>query len=531
MAVGGATPFEALEATWSEAMYVFGDLVVARSRGEPLDPARGSTRALARRAHTLRRRLDPLIARALLAAPRGADDTERHAIRMIDGGLEWFDEIEPTPRRAGTHDEPIGIDADLAIGRLRGAVFRRYGRAAAAVRVGSETIDRLTVYDRLARLVDPDDRRRHFEALAPVWRSIDGDGGSDSPYRRLVRSSAARWARDGSPVEANAAALGLAAGTLEPMLWSILDAWRDVAGGRPSEPWDFWHANGAAARRLDPHIPVDRLQELNDAHLAALGADPEALGIRYDIVPRPGRPVIPTAFTMDRGVDPDGRGGWRARPPWVFATYETGGLGNLGELLHESGHALQAAAIRARPAFAAFPMASAGFLEATADVLGWDADEPAWQRRWLGDAAPPGEAARHRYGAVVLDICWALFEIAVHREPDRRPNDIWAQITSRGLGLIPHPEWSWWAMRGQLIDGPGYLANYALSAIVAAAVRGRVRDLRGDWSAGDPSWYGFVSEALFASGSERPLTELLRDLLGGPVTAEPLLADLRRAAG
>ena len=35
-----------------------------------------------------------------------------------------------------------------------------------------------------------------------------------------------------------------------------------------------------------------------------------------------------------------------------------------------------------------------------------------------------------------------------------------------GLGIEPHPEWSWWAIRGQLIDLPGYLANYALSAIV-----------------------------------------------------------------
>ena len=85
-------------------------------------------------------------------------------------------------------------------------------------------------------------------------------------------------------------------------------------------------------------------------------------------------------------------------------------------------------------------------------------------------------------------------------------------------------------MRGQLIDGPGYLANYALSAIVAAAVRGRMRDLRGDWSAGDPGWYGFMTEALFAHGSERAPADLLRDLLDGPVTAEALLADLRRAS-
>jgi hypothetical protein len=454
------------------------------------------------------------------------------AILSIQAAIPWLDQAEPTPPRVGAPaDTQTGIDDDPLVGQLRQTVFRRYGRAAGAVRVGAETMDRLSVLERLSRLEDGAARRWHFEALGPVWRSIDGDGGAQSPYRRLVRASAGRWARLGSPIEASAVAIGLAEGSLEPMIWSILRGWREVVGPSPIEPWDHWYASGAAARRLDRHIPLKRLRPLNDAHLAALGADPEGLGIGYDIFPRSGRAAVPVAFSMDRGMDLDGSGRWRARPPWVFATYETGGLGNLVELLHESGHAIHSAAVQARPAFASYPMASAGFIEAIAEVLGWDADEPAWQRRWLGEAATPAEAARHRYGAVVLDMCWALFEIAMHRSPDLRPNDVWADITSRGLGLVPHPEWSWWAMRGQLIDDPGYVANYALSAIVAAAVRGRLRELRGDWSAGDPGWYEAVSAALFRMGSERAPAELLHDLLGGPVTAAPLLADLRRAAG
>ena len=50
----------------------------------------------------------------------------------------------------------------------------------------------------------------------------------------------------------------------------------------------------------------------------------------------------------------------------------------------------------------------------------------------------------------MLDVCWALFEIELHRHPDRRPNDVWTEITTDGLGIVPHPEWSWWALRGQL---------------------------------------------------------------------------------
>jgi len=54
-------------------------------------------------------------------------------------------------------------------------------------------------------------------------------------------------------------------------------------------------------------------------------------------------------------------------------------------------------------------------------------------------------------------------------------------------------------------------------------------ELRGPWFAGDPGWYAFVAEALFAAGASRAPAELLGTFLGGPLTAEPLLADLRRA--
>jgi hypothetical protein len=164
-----------------------------------------------------------------------------------------------------------------------------------------------------------------------------------------------------------------------------------------------------------------------------------------------------------------------------------------------------------------------------ADVLGWDADEPEWQQRWLGAAASTRDALLHRYGAIVLDICWALFEIMLYRDPRLGPNDVWAGITEKGLGLVPHPEWSWWATRGQLISMPGYMANYALSAIVAAAVRERLRSKRGPWWSGDPGWYGDLAHGLLRPGFERTPAVLVRDFLGGPLTAEPLLRDLQSA--
>jgi hypothetical protein len=73
------------------------------------------------------------------------------------------------------------------------------------------------------------------------------------------------------------------------------------------------------------------------------------------------------------------------------------------------------------------------------------------------------------------------------------------------------------------------MANYALSALTAAAVRARLLELRGPWWQGDEGWFAHVSDALFAAGASRSPSELIEAFLGGPLTAEPLLADLRRA--
>ena len=73
------------------------------------------------------------------------------------------------------------------------------------------------------------------------------------------------------------------------------------------------------------------------------------------------------------------------------------------------------------------------------------------------------------------------------------------------------------------------MANYALSAIIAAAVRARILAVRGPWFAGDPGWYRSIADSLFAPGASRTPAELLEPFLGGPLTVEPLLADLSRA--
>ena len=178
------------------------------------------------------------------------------------------------------------------------------------------------------------------------------------------------------------------------MLRAILAAWRTVLGPGRLEPWDYWHAVGAASRRLEPLVPADRLLELNHDYLArARRRSRRRWGSGYDVCPRPGRPPIPVAFTIGHGRL-GGRaagepGPWTPRPPWVFATYETGGLGNLVELLHESGHALHAAAIRTRPAFLDWTDADTAFLEG-------DGGRPGLGRHRAGLAAALARRGRRR---------------------------------------------------------------------------------------------------------------------------------------
>ena len=523
--------FAGLEDAYAAYQEAWGAWMVGHHRGAPLDAKSGDEAALADRLVRTRTTLGELLA-GLDAARLGADDAAalaniRASLPDLDGWPEPLDGL-------AFADTAPGVAADEpTIAALRRATFDAWGAAMADLHVDGERLDRLTVAARLGREPDPAARRRLFLAMAPGWAVLDGKKGPadpDGPYRRLLRASAERWKRHGSPIAANAAALGMDPEAVEPTMRDILAAYRRVAmPPELVEPWDYRYVTGGLARRLDPDITLPRLRPINDGHLSEIGADPGALRIEYDIVPRPDRPVIPTAFTVTLDIARRTADGWRPARPWVFATYAEGGLGNLEELLHESGHALHYAALRARPAFFSWPADQTAFVEAVADVVGWTTHEPAFLARHLGAAVSTQESVVARYGSVMLDACWTLFELELHRHPERAPNDAWAEIAERDLGVVGRPEWSWWAHRGQLIDGPGYLANYALGALMVAAVRARIREARGDWAEGDPGWYGFVSERLLRFAGARTPRELLVDFLGGPLTAEALLADLARA--
>ena len=501
----------------------------ARDARDRVDVARAKGRvALALTAELQARIRD--VATALGAV--SDEDTEDDA-RAVQVMRRWLCEETAAAGRPGDAAQ-AGDSAEqrslCELAALSKEILGDFTAAAASVTIDGTSRTRLATLGMLAEEPGPTRRRQMFLALEPTWRSMAGDGSHVAPYPKLVRLSAASWARGHSPADANAAALGLDPGSIEPMLVQILEAWGDANAGRPRvEPWDWWYLHGAADRAVHAAVPVGRLQELASAYCAALGADPRALCVSFDIAARPGRPDIPLAFTTFGGRPgaPHGPGIGPASRPWVFATYTRGGLGELTELIHETGHAIHIAGISTRPAFADWPDSDA-LTEALAELVALDTAEPGWQLHWLGHSVPEALSLRCRYADVMLDVCWALFEIRMHARPELSPDVLWSELTSRYLAIEPHPDLPWWALRGQLVDLPGYMVNYALAAVLAADLRAAIRAQRGDWVRGDAGWYAWACAHIYRYGLARRSGQVVRDVLGRPPAVAALLQEIGR---
>ncbi len=465
-------------------------------------------------------------ARAKLTRP------DRDALQTVIRALE--DGTVPEPKglaaresKRATPDcsyDPVALARKDGLSALKARMYDCYSEAASHISFEGGSYDRLTILEMAGRAEDPARRRHLFLALEPVFRSINGDNGATSPYRAMLPPSAAEWARS-SPIARNLTALGIAPDKLEPWLVSILEAWRDATAGTELDPWDYEYEAHAGGRGLAERLPVERLKPLNDAFYRTLGADVDALHVHYDLEAREGKTAV--AFS-DFGARPRQRNGvWTTGEPWVFATYGAGGLGNLGELLHETGHAIHIAAIRTRPAYADWPDSDT-FTEALADLIALEAYEPAWQRAWLGAEASLKDSLHTKYASIVLDVAWGLFEVRLHRNPSADPNQVWTELTHDYLHVRPHPELSWWARRGQLVDSPGYMMNYALGAIIVADLRARCQELRGQFSKPDAGYYAWLSERIYRFGQEKSSRLVIEDFLGRPASPEAIIRDMRR---
>jgi len=385
-------------------------------------------------------------------------------------------------------------------------------------------INRVSALDLLHESSDPVRRRAVFFAFIPLWQAINGNNEPDSPYRRMIAGAAAEAAKNGSEIDNAARDVGIDSAEVERWLLQILDAWRESIGDATIEPWDFRFQAGEADRLLGKYIPRESLQPINQRYYRELGADLEQMGTLYDLAPRPEKAALAyTEFVIHGRIM---NGTWWQTIARVSAPYERGGLFVLNELIHESGHVVNITAIRNRPAFVDWP--SDLFAEAFADVPSWSTYEPVWQRRYLSHEAQEQLSLRALYSVVVLDVAWSLFELRMLHAPETDPNALWTEITSRYLHIVPHPEFSWWALRVQLADLPGYMVNYGFGAILTAEMRQHISDALGAFDTGDSRWYGWLSERLLRYGSERDTRTLMQDFLGRPVSPQALLGQIHR---
>ncbi len=413
--------------------------------------------------------------------------------------------------------------ADTAM--LQAALYACFEEIGNRIDFDGQLMVRTTALQQLQQLPDGESRKRLFFALAPLWIAVNGADGADSPYRRMMLLNGADVRNSGrSPISDAAATFGITPPVVERWLVRVLEAWRARSGGAALEPWDYWYASASASRAFASATPKDSILTTAKRFYRDLGADLDALGVRHDLDVRSGK--SPLAYTEQIRIGRQVGNTWRPTLARVSGNYEQGGLFVLNELIHEDGHAVHYSAVHTRPAF--FSLGDDVFFEAFADVPAWSSSEPAWQQKYLGLHADEGAALRELYSNVVLDAAWGLFELRMLAVPSADPNLLWTDITSRYLNIVPHPQWSWWALRVQLVRWPGYMINYGLGAVLTADVRQRIRNSIGPFDTGNPRWYGWTSAHLLRFGSSVDTAQLLRQFLGRPVSPDAILSELQR---
>jgi hypothetical protein len=402
------------------------------------------------------------------------------------------------------------------------ACFREIGNH---ISFAGREMTRVSVLQLLQTLEPEAKREQLFLALRPLWQVINGDDQPSSPYRRRIASAAVDARRHGSAVDAAARSLGWTTPELESALIEVLHAWRSVAVSEQLEPWDYRYYYAAASRALSSQLTRGSLQTTMSRFYQDLGVDLRAMQVTYDFEPRIGK--TPFAYTDFIHIGQWVNDTWRPTRVRVSETVEDAGLDILGEMIHETGHVVHYMAVRARPAY----FVPDNFLaEAFANIPAWSLHEPAWQQKYLGRAVCRRDGLRERYALAMLDIAWTVFEMRMLRDPEASPNQVWTELTSQYLGITPHPELAWWAQRTQLVDTPGYMANYGAGAILTADLRARVEQSVGQFDTGNRQWYSWVSQHLLRQGSQLKNEELFEREFGRKPSAAALIADIQSIA-
>ncbi|MCI4319987.1 MAG: M3 family metallopeptidase [Thermoplasmata archaeon] len=500
-------------------------------------PARSDTAGGRRLLRDLDRRLERFD-RAILVAEwnlytgrsrRGADAWElrRSALLSDDRLLGWA-------RTARTSGWSIGdrrrldllgrilLDARVEqhpdVVRRRGELQRRI--VAFRPRWNGRRVNRALVHRVLRLDPDPEQRRRAFYALEPLYRPME------AAVQELVRTrnERARLLGYRTFAEMRLGFQGMTVDRLDELA-------RKVAEGVPPRarqmrarmetatpdagwhPWDFSFAREQIASLPEAPFPVRSMLPTILSAVRQWGFRTERM--RFQVVfhdlPAGGQSLAPDPPT-DVRIQVHPQGGWHA--------YRV--------MFHEVGHAVHSASIRAPrhllrwhenvPGFGGFHEGIAALFEEIPRSARWlatqrgigaadaQAFETAWKELDLLDAAHT--------------VSWMRVEQALYRAPQRDPAEDARRFDRRLFGYDDYPAPSF--VDAFWVDAPVYAPNYLLAATYHYQLARTLRERFGEPLWPNPRVGPWLAREWFAPGSLYDWVPRVRRLTGRPFGAEAL---------
>ncbi|MBI2115689.1 MAG: hypothetical protein HYT85_11465 [candidate division NC10 bacterium] len=307
----------------------------------------------------------------------------------------------------------------------------------------------------------------------------------------------------------------------QPILSRSLDMYRDLlawylrrqVGVKLAEAGRHDLVRLFRAPEFDASLPPAALREAAEAPLRRMGIDPQAGGrIRVDDEPRPKK--TPRAFVATPRI-PD---------EVILVVRPGGGPDDYAAFLHELGHALHFAYTDPHLAVEYRRLGDASVTEAFAFLMDGLLRERGWLRRFVGLTHP---ADFQRFAA--FHTLWFLrryaaklaFELILHDTgPVARCAEVYRELLA-GATLVDWPRELYLAD----VDPFFYAGRYLRAWIFEAQLRQHLRERF------DEEWYrndrtGPFLLALWQQGQRQTVEELAVELGLGPLSLEPLLAQI-----
>jgi hypothetical protein len=270
------------------------------------------------------------------------------------------------------------------------------------------------------------------------------------------------------------------------------------------------------APEFDASLPAGALREAAEAPLRRMGIDPYAAGrIRVDDEPRPKK--SPRAFVATPRI-PD---------EIILVVRPGGGPDDYAAFLHELGHSLHFAHTDPRLAVEDRRLGDASVSETFAFLMDGLLREPGWLRRFVGLAQPADLlrfTAFHRLWFLRRYAAKLEYELTLHEDgPSPRSADLYRELLAAAT-LVDWPRELYLADLDPFFYSARYLRAWIFEAQLRALLRERFDE---EWYRNDRA--GPFLLALWRRGQRDPLEVLAGELGLGPLSLDPLLAQLTTA--